>query len=337
MHTEDHKENLTRALSRQETLSKYGETSVEAAICYYEYGNALFRAARLEQVGEEDAEAEGASDEARGKAAEAALKRAVQDSLADSKPVAKGDLSATGAKDSEKLEANGDGGGQEEAKESDAANEEEEKESEEEDDVQLALEMMETAWSVLDKHVQERKDENKPLSPWVLEQLPRFLLGIGDVLTDLTRLADAADVYSRALDHRESALEGITKDELTLDHLRKRRMVVEANVLVAEALLACPEGEDVVTTETGDVLVSAGERVEYARGYYNKARDELQETVYLMGRIAASGQDFETEKENVCFISTLLMGVGTTLAEYDEQKAAAEQANALHPSKRQKK
>jgi len=302
-------------------LSKYGETSEEAAICYFEYGNALFRAARLEQTEEEDQE-EGTADEARAKAAEAAQKRA-EESL-DTKPV---------AKDPKEEKSNSKESEQEEAKDTENGDDA----SEEEDDVQLALTMMETAWSVLDKIVQELKDDNKSPSPWMLDQLPRFLLGIGDILTDLKRFADAADCYSRALDHRENAVQGIAKDELTLDHLKKRRQVVEANVLVAEALLACPDGEDVVTTETKDVLVSAAERVEYARGYYNKARDELQETVFLMGRIAASGQDLGAEKEDVCFISTLLMGIGTTLAEYDEQKEAVAQTNAVHPNKRQKK
>ena len=37
-----------------------------------------------------------------------------------------------------------------------------------------------------------------------------------------------------------------------------------------------------MTTESKDVLVKAAERVDYARGYYDKARDELQETVLLM-------------------------------------------------------
>jgi hypothetical protein len=84
--------------------------------------------------------------------------------------------------------------------------------------------------------------------------------------------------------------------------------------------------------------VTAAERVDYARGYYDKAREELQETVYLMARIAESNQNLGTEKEDVCFLATLLMGVGTTLAEYDEQQAsAAASSNELHPNKRQKK
>ena len=93
-------------------------------------------------------------------------------------------------------------------------------------------------------------------------------------------------------------------------------------MLIAEELLACPPDQDVIMTESQDVLVKAPERVDYARGYYDKARDELQETVLLMGALAAKGIDLGQEKENVCFAATLVMGVGTSLAEIDEKAAA---------------
>jgi hypothetical protein len=72
------------------------------------------------------------------------------------------------------------------------------------------------------------------------------------------------------------------------------------------------------------LIVSAAERVDYARGYYDKARDELQEVVLLMGQIAAQGGDVEQEKEDVCFIATMVMGVGTNLAQVDEEAAEQE-------------
>ena len=131
-------------------------------------------------------------------------------------------------------------------------------------------------------------------------------------------MSDAADAYARALPYREEFVEAHDKDSLTLQHLKDRRLLVEANVLVAEALLGCEHGKHVVTTETKDMLVTADERVDYARGYYEKAREELQETVYLMGRIAATGIDLGNEKEDVCFAATLLMGVGETLITFDE-------------------
>ena len=41
-----------------------------------------------------------------------------------------------------------------------------------------------------------------------------------------------------------------------------------------------------------------------------------------MFALAAKGIDLREEKENVCFAATLLMGVGTSLAEIDEKTAA---------------
>ena len=149
-------------------------------------------------------------------------------------------------------------------------------------------------------------------------------------------MADAADAYSRALPYREEFVERHDKErDLTLEHLKNRRLLVEANILVAEALLGCEHGQHVVTSETKDMLVTADERVDYARGYYDKARDEFQETVLLMGRIAAivPREELETEKENVCFAATLLMGVGETLAVFDE---AAEQRREQPAAKKLK-
>ena len=132
-----------------------------------------------------------------------------------------------------------------------------------------------------DKYVNDNDTSSNGISyrDWATGQLPRVLLGLGDVLGALTRQADAADAYSRAIPFREAALEGLEKEkDLNVEHLKKRRQLVEANVLVAEAILACPENEDVVTSETKDLLVKASERVDYARGYYDKARDDLQDT-----------------------------------------------------------
>lgn len=318
-------------------MSKYGDTSVEAAVCYYEYGNALFRAAQLQ---DDDGERGEAEDDVRAKAALAAQKRAEEAAAVaclDTKPAAKESLVDSTDDTNNVDQDDGDDSADVIDEEEEQADElQEEEDEEEEKGVELALEMMETAWSILDKHVQDCTDRNESPSTWTLELLPRALLGIGDVLTDLERYADAADAYTRALDHRERALQDSPKQELSLAHLKKRRHVVEANVLVAEALLQCPDRQDVITTETEDVLVTAAERVDYARGYYDKGRDELQETVYLMGRIAESGQDLGTEKEDVCFLATLLMGVGTTLAEYDERRADSVASNESHSNKRQK-
>ena len=202
--------------------------------------------------------------------------------------------------------------------------------------MQLALEYMETAWSILDQYSESPAsydDNNKDYTAWAKEQAPRFLTGIGDVLLALQRHADATDAYCRALGHRQ---EQFSDDETgSLNFLQCQRRLVETNVLIAEELLACPPDQDIITTESQDVLVKAPEQVDYARGYYDQAWDELQETVLLMGALAAKGIDLGGEKENVCFAATLVMGVGTNLAEIDE-KAAAD-ADLKEPSKQEDK
>ncbi len=44
----------------------------------------------------------------------------------------------------------------------------------------------------------------------------------------------------------------------------------------------------------------------------------LLRPVVLMGKIASAGRDLGTEKEDVCYLATILMGVGETLAAIDE-------------------
>jgi hypothetical protein len=105
--------------------------------------------------------------------------------------------------------------------------------------------------------------------------------------------------------------------------------------VVEALLLECPQYKDVVTAETEDVLVTAAEGVDCARGYYDGMscrRDSVRDGPHC--RV----QYLETEKENACFLATLLlMGVGTTLAEYDERQTSAAASNELHPNKQQKK
>jgi hypothetical protein len=237
----------------------------------------------------------------------------------------------------------------------------------ESDDAKLALEMMESCWSILDQYVASSPagggDGTGPAPrylTWAAEQVPRVLTGLGDVLSHRNRHADAADAYLRALEHRQAALDGRLGDVATakalesaglssspsagsgglaprdqsrlVDLLTCRRKLVETNVLVAEELLAHVEVEgadrDVVTSETGAVLVAAGERVDSARFYYESSRDQLQEAVLLLGQLAAHlpggrhREALDEEKENVCYVATLVMGVGEALAALDEQADA---------------
>lgn len=277
----------------QEARRTYGDDHLDTAPAYYEYGNALFRAAQQQQ--QQQAKDEDPVLDARAVAAAAAEKRA----------------SASQTQDTNEQQKHAANGNDEEASDSGGDN-----------DIDLALEMMETAWSILD---QASASSSTSYQEWREEQVPRVLTGIGDVLSSESRHADAADAYLRALEHRQHQLTDIDVEDcrdhaILLEHLRRRRRIVECNVLIAEELLECDPGADVVTTESKTVLVTASDRVEYARGYYDAAREQLQETVLLMGQLAAKSIDIDEEKENVCFAATMVMGVGTTLAAMDEQQ-----------------
>ena len=306
----------------EEARNTFGEASIESAPAYYEYGNSLLRDASVEEENVEiEEEANNEKEkmnmrEAAALAAEKRLRGETDTTSQDSKPAAKE------IPNDEKPSRDDDA--QQNQEEQD-----EQEDSDEPSDLELALEMMETAWSILDVYVQSEASDKLYLD-WALEQSPRYLTGIGDALSACERHADAADAYARALQHRLERLQKFDAKDMSTEHLKCRRLIVEANILISEEFLACPEGEDVVTTETQDLLVKASERVDYARGYYDKARDELQETVLLMGEMAAKGIDVGAEKEDICFVSTMVMGVGVKLAELEESAQASEQ----EPSKK---
>ena len=370
----------------EEATAKYGESSIEVSPAYYEYGNALLRAAQHALTPEEEDEevgikteegdmkmpavASSSSSSARDAAASAAERRQKQlqeqsqtkhesstgnDSSESTAAVKQEEVASNSQEGTKEDDSTGNDGKaaavKEEMEENDkkgnqidedgeAVEEEEgdDKEEEEGSDLTLSLEMMENAFSIMEEYnASTTASSSTNYKDWVEEQLPRVLTGLGDVLSTLSRHADAADAYSRALELRTTLVEsryGTSEEQesskksaswYTIEHLQARRQLVEATILIAEELLSCDPTKDVITTETSSLIVKASERVEYARGYYDKARDALQETVLLMGQLAAAGRvDVTTEKENVCFIATLVMGVGTTLAELDEEKAEQE-------------
>jgi tetratricopeptide (TPR) repeat protein len=269
---------------------------IRSAPAYYEYGNALFRAA-VHATSVEEAPI-------------------ISTEAVDALPAPEA-----------KIKPN-DGGVAEDDDENDSN----------QDDVKLALEMMETAYAIMDNYYFHNDSKaNQLYRGYVGEEIPRVLTGIGDVLSFLRRHADAADAYARALQYRQELVAAFEeKDKHSLRFLESRRKVVEATVLLAEELLACPADQDVVTTETKVTIVTAAERVDYARGYYNQARDELQEVVFLLGvlvsesskHMASVPDPLQEEKENICFVATLVMNVGTMLAEIDDADATSAAATA---------
>lgn len=320
----------------EEARNKFGDEHFETCPAYYEYGNALFRLSNRRKLNEIDSEEQTTNDlvqsserrqqencfkkQMREAAASAASRRA-SNKKASTSSDGKGNSSI---KSDEPTKVRSDIDAIQPVNDFPLSKDANDSSSEIDDDIQLSLEIMETAWAILDECQQTNPEDMANLySEWIREQVPRILTGIGDVLSSLQRHADAADAYSRALEYREESLENqftTDSEKQTVEYLTCRRLIVESNVLIAEELLACPSDLDVITTESKSVLVRASEGViDYARGYYDKARDALQETVLLMGQLSASGVDIGTEKEDICFAATMVMGVGTNLAEIDEQ------------------
>ena len=117
---------------------------------------------------------------------------------------------------------------------------------------------------------------------WASEQIPRYLIGIGYVLSHQEKHPDALDSYLNALPYREEILEKNQKDDKQLDRpslgqVKAHRLVVEVYVLMVEEILKCSSEEDIVTSESNILLIKKGERKQMAQGYYEKARGELQE------------------------------------------------------------
>jgi hypothetical protein len=321
----------------EEARTKYGEASIETAPAYFEYGVALFRESQRQQ--EAAREIEDDQKPAAVETPDTDKSEPKEKSSEEAGDDAENDDKENGGEEEEN-------GEEEEGENNDDDDEEEDQaEPEEEDDLELAFSMMETAFAVYDNYVQLAKSSPKASSDYLewaeRVQLPRILSNIGDLLSAMGRHADAADTYTRELLYRDLNLARYENKEMSMEELVDRRKSVEANVLVATELLACEPGQDVITTETQSCLVKAAEREEFAGGYYEQARDQLQETVYLMAKLVAAAKDdkekaeLQKEKENVCFASTLVMGVGEQLAALKEQ--ATEKEKELEPAKKKAK
>lgn len=172
--------------------------------------------------------------------------------------------------------------------------------SEGEDYIESALEHMVMACGILyeyadtdrkqpagDTTVSSSIDSSENLSSmqylaWVSEQLSRYLIGIGYVLSYQGKHPDALSSYFNALPFRTQMLEkhqGKTKNEsgeIVLDLFKAHRLLVEVYVLIVEEIIKCPSDSD-IKTESNELLIKKGERVQTAKIYYENAREELQE------------------------------------------------------------
>ena len=289
----------------EECRRSSGETSVDAALCHYEYGNALFRAVvrRTEQHqnsgGSDEANEKDGDKKPAAKPPEAVKsattgKRSRDDNIAMQSDSVPSNKKIKTAENIENCKDDGDDNGDEE-------------------DVSLALEMLSTSFGIFDWHVNDATATTATISEeereFALSQIPRVLNCIGDIHSHRKQFGNAVDAYCTALPYRENASKkkhhATDNNEegegcLSVEELTCQRQLVETYALVAEALLACKEGEDVVCVDDEEqqqqqedddaglkkdekkakksiVLVSARDRIEFAQSHYETAKEKLQE------------------------------------------------------------
>ena len=358
-----------------EECRSINETSLSSALCQFEYGNSIFRAVVRRKsdvsssanngkgngiVDTNDNDKKPAAKKDNGQRevmAAAALKRSAVDgdesTTSSPNKRAKMDTSDTSSSSLDRKVASST----DVASSNIAAAKSTEKTDINEEDIQLALDMMQEAWSILLIHTttvtddsvksdetNSSKQQQQEQEQWVLEQIPRVIRCIGDVYFFQEHYALATDSYIRARQYREenwdklkqSTSSGDDGAMLTLQHLQCQRYLVEAYALVAEALLACPSGEDVVCYHSGEdeddikdeskstaeakkkqggtVLCKGKDRMDFAQSHYESAREGLEEILVRYGKIAASSNiDVGNEKEDVGYLVMTVVDVGQTI------------------------
>ena len=232
--------------------------------------------------------------------------------------------------------------GEEIVQRSDESNQEDAEE--EDDDLSLALEMMETSVGILlNYHYHDDDDDdanngNDTKQKWLLDQLPRILICIGDLHSHRGEYGRAVDAYCRALAYRDKAWNAVKQRAsmqvesgdmksskealLTLEALQCQRKMVEINALIVEALLACPSGQDVVCPDEDDesklnVLVPSKERISYAQSYFQEARLGNDDVLLRIGTMKKKrlGGDLKEEKVDVAYMLQMVVGVGRALSD----------------------
>eukprot|EP00581_Thalassiosira_minuscula_P007520 CAMPEP_0183710982 /NCGR_PEP_ID=MMETSP0737-20130205/6586_1 /TAXON_ID=385413 /ORGANISM="Thalassiosira miniscula, Strain CCMP1093" /LENGTH=413 /DNA_ID=CAMNT_0025939373 /DNA_START=12 /DNA_END=1253 /DNA_ORIENTATION=- len=364
-----------------------GETSLNAALCQYEYGNALFRAAVRKKEMLEDAAAAAANEKKEGSKSprdDEDKKPAARVTNADNAESRRREIAAAAAMKRSAAAVSGDGGtsssgerkrpktgvaslddkqgDDKEVQQNDklATNDNSEanaNDDDDNDDVKLALDMMETSIAIFISHTTKSDGngaETENDVEWASGQLPRILVCIGDLHSFREHYGNAVDAYCRALRYREEAWDGRKKakcngssssDEkvelMTVEDLTCQRQLIETCVLIAEALLACPEGEDVVcdlddnnddeeerakVSSSGaaaaaaqpkksnvKVLVPSKERKNFIQSYYEMAREGLEELLYRMGKMKGANIDIGDEKRDIGYCVMMVVGIGNAM------------------------
>ena len=350
-----------------------GETSCNAALCQFEYGNALFRAVvRRKSMGSDksDDDADGdkkpAANSQRDVMAAAAMKRSVDDTTSSpNKRVKTEDNDSTENKTTSAAKVDGETQYDDEEEDIDLAMnvigtnitgaakvDGETQYDDDEEDIDLAINVIDTSWKILLSHIGnndvENEEDNKQQKQWALDLIPRVICCMGDIYLYRKQFANAIDSYIRTKQYREEAWDRLKQSSggnstatMTMNHLQCQRYLVETLALVAETLLDCPAGEDVVCylddddnnessegvakaasakgsdgdaeTKRGRILVKAKDRMEFAQSYYEAGREGLEELLMRYGKMAAAKMDLGDEKKDIRYLVLNLVGVGQTL------------------------
>ena len=166
------------------------------------------------------------------------------------------------------------------------------------------------------------EDEDSHYQDWAKDQIPRVLLGIGNVQSYQRKHADAIDSYLNSVPFREEASNQFKSEKTeSTASLRSHRLLAESYVLISEELLLSPPAVDLVHGETGLTIVKAEEVINLAKSYYEQGKEKLQEVVYMMASLEEKGSSdiLEAEKQDVCHLATMLVDVGMSLAQRSEE------------------
>lgn len=217
------------------------------------------------------------------------------------------------------------------------------------DSVEDSLECMAKSCSILYSQFEEL-EKNKQTLPsedikladyhdWINEQIPRNLTGIGRTLSFQGKHGDSVESFMNAIPFLEKTFEHF-EEKNDPAYLRAQRLLIEAYVQVAEELLMCPEGEDVVRNDNDkSVLMESSERLPQARFYYEKSREGLQELVFSMAKMEQEKQLPKSEKEDICYLATMLMHVGMSLTHAEDNVRDFHNngnASSTNPTKKRK-
>jgi hypothetical protein len=119
---------------------------------------------------------------------------------------------------------------------------------------------------------------------WARDQIPRVLIGIGNIQSYQHKHADAIDSYMNAVPYREAASDACRKEtHQSSASLKRHRLFAESHVLIAEELLISmayyspSPPSDLVHSETGLIIVKADQVTTLAKTYYEQGKEKLQD------------------------------------------------------------